>query len=1206
VVTFSCGDFFSSYIADASRNLRVNEKNKAMAQTFRNRFATSWSEDPTKVTPCNVVQYFHRYWSEKRKSAEPQKTKDIGENTDLDMDEITSQEKKEKMEQVENLRDQARQDDIDTKKPIMSKAVSLDEIRYLAHSKNVFEGIFNMVNPSIPTGLPPIAPQPKPACEPHVLHTSTHKLTSLWDDLKDRSKPQPTKLGPTGNQSKGINTDATDDRFKVKTVGADQEKNKNPPTKPTQDQAAILAKIEEHLRLLQQSKNDSPQLLLMIHGGPGVGKTWTIQEIMKLVEAHGFKSACTAFTGVAASLIPQAETINTTFSIPVARFSKKKNLAELGNDQTLSALSKFGDKDFIIFDEVSMINPILLGEVSQRLCQTLNVDGSKFFGGKNIILVGDFFQLKPVAGKALYTSVLEERGVIQKPQQKQQELKQLKEQKKQEQQQRKERKQAPKSTTRTHPETKSTLPPSPPPPPSFHPTSTSLPNDNPQSPYSTGVNAFAEFQLLELKEQVRAAADPVQMETLLKLRDFTAPEHIDDELIKSLTERMLCSEDFLQPAPPDDPNDTWSNAPVCVTSNKERTSLTPVLAQQLAKNRGVPLITWRKNCTGSIIQQTKAKEEIFEQTGIMEDLYSLDSGLVYLFVKGAPAYITENVNPGLGLANGTLVYLHSLSFGDKVPAEDIAIIERRINSASPGERVHLDFPPTFVNVQLTPQLTENWSNDQSLIPGEAVIPVGLVSNRSIQTVDIAQPNGKVFREQVQVLEHRVELGLVLTFHKMQGKTLKKIILELNERKFKPRLDYDMLLVGLSRVTTRDGIRIIGVPKGKFLNYLKSLKPDVNLRIWFSGFDKKGRWSRDLALAGKNAILKEKSKKPTPGPSTNRSAAPPLKSVTSKFVTLKSVAPSKTVTPKPVTPKPVTPKFVTPKFVTPKFVTPKPETPDVVILEAISAPPQPRQTPRPRQQISGTLEERYEREKGLPWSDNSCHVDTTVECLHTCQMLLGVEYPKISFPELEVLLDEASNQEEMWKAIFTIRSSLSNLTLRQIFHLRNIYWVKLAALIDRRLPYGQTAPAPDWLEFSRDQTLFQFGVLTIQNGVLVSNFPSPVHSQILALIWGSSGEEFDLSQPIHVQSSIFQFFFFFFVKSLFLGFESRHFPNCWCHPFRSCPLHSVHQKRRRLGFHQRYPEGTRWVSTLASHLELDRSPNGKTEKRLFCSQAFKSE
>ena len=118
MVTFSCGDFFSSYIADASRNLRVNEKNKAMAQTFRNRFATSWSEDPTKVTPCNVVQYFHRYWSEKRKSAEPQKTKDIGENTDLDMDEITSQEKKEKMEQVENLRDQARQDDIDTKKPI--------------------------------------------------------------------------------------------------------------------------------------------------------------------------------------------------------------------------------------------------------------------------------------------------------------------------------------------------------------------------------------------------------------------------------------------------------------------------------------------------------------------------------------------------------------------------------------------------------------------------------------------------------------------------------------------------------------------------------------------------------------------------------------------------------------------------------------------------------------------------------------------------------------------------------------------------------------------------------------------------------------------------------------------------------------------------------------------------------------------------------
>jgi PIF1-like helicase len=81
--------------------------------------------------------------------------------------------------------------------------------------------------------------------------------------------------------------------------------------KPTEDQLYSLSQFENYL----QRDN---QFLIFIHGGPGVGKTWTINELKKMDTLHR-KHDSAAFTGVAASLLSGGETIHSLFHITVGK-----------------------------------------------------------------------------------------------------------------------------------------------------------------------------------------------------------------------------------------------------------------------------------------------------------------------------------------------------------------------------------------------------------------------------------------------------------------------------------------------------------------------------------------------------------------------------------------------------------------------------------------------------------------------------------------------------------------------------------------------------------------------------------------------------------------------------------------------------------------------------------------------------------------------
>jgi hypothetical protein len=147
------------------------------------------------------------------------------------------------------------------------------------------------------------------------------------------------------------------------------------------------------------------------------------------------------------------------------------------------------------------------------------------------------------------------------------------------------------------------------------------------------------------------------------------------------------------------------------------------------------------------------------------------------------------VNPKLGLSNGVKVSYHSLTFDER---EDASEIQQRLKDSSPGDEIHLTYAPKYVNLAFTPAnalLGDNWDPNLTLDPGSIVVPMPLRKDwEEYQTLISHVPNSSSAGDQLlkfEAKQHNVTSGLSMTLHKLQGATLDKVILQLNNRSFKP-------------------------------------------------------------------------------------------------------------------------------------------------------------------------------------------------------------------------------------------------------------------------------------------------------------------------------------------------------------------------------------------------------------------------------------
>jgi ATP-dependent DNA helicase PIF1 len=156
---------------------------------------------------------------------------------------------------------------------------------------------------------------------------------------------------------------------------------------------------------IQELAGDGPQpLLLNVDGVAGSGKTFTLLKacarLQELAQRSGKGNPVVraAPTGVAAFNII-GRTLHSLFRLPV-----KQKKSDLSNATLQSLQSLFQDIRFLIIDEKSMIDLKILSIINDRLRLIFPDQSDQAFGGLNVLLCGDFFQLPPVNGRPLYAT----------------------------------------------------------------------------------------------------------------------------------------------------------------------------------------------------------------------------------------------------------------------------------------------------------------------------------------------------------------------------------------------------------------------------------------------------------------------------------------------------------------------------------------------------------------------------------------------------------------------------------------------------------------------------------------------------------------------------------------------------------------------------------------------------------------------------------
>jgi hypothetical protein len=141
----------------------------------------------------------------------------------------------------------------------------------------------------------------------------------------------------------------------------------------------------EALRILKTGVN------VFLTGEPGSGKTHTLNTYITWLRSEGIEPAITASTGIAATHIG-GMTIHSWSGIGVRERLSLRDLEDiLGNEKVVKRIR---NTHVLIIDEVSMLSGSVLTMVAQV---TRAVKGNdKPFGGLQVVVVGDFFQLPPV------------------------------------------------------------------------------------------------------------------------------------------------------------------------------------------------------------------------------------------------------------------------------------------------------------------------------------------------------------------------------------------------------------------------------------------------------------------------------------------------------------------------------------------------------------------------------------------------------------------------------------------------------------------------------------------------------------------------------------------------------------------------------------------------------------------------------------------
>lgn len=532
-----------------------------------------------------------------------------------------------------------------------------------------------------------------------------------------------------------------------------------------------------------------PPQVVLLHGGPGVGKTTVRDAIIKAAKRKGRFCLKTAFNGINATEMG-GETTSYLLGLDAAvhmnlmgRFSPDKihDLRKLG----------FSKYSIVIVEEVSTQAPWHLARL-HRMCQEAN-NNDEPFGGCLVILIGDFTQLGPVkAGHTFMQAVADiyaSKDCLRKM----------------------------KRNIPSKDHKKKTL---------FSTQNREDDKYKADSPFRIGTDLLLSARWFEMNQQQRAAEDLVH--TRVVRRTYLCEKISRDDVKDGY--KCLSAEDMKDGA--------WLKAPVLVSTNRERFTLTHTRAKQYAKHFGKVVIRW--------MSQYKDWEGMPQGDNAVD---ALDDPCFYeYFVQGADGFLTQRVNKALNLVNSLPVKYHSIKFDD----DNQKILDAYLQSAKPGDVITMDCTPVCVNVQLsmpenTPKESIRRLRSFSLVRetcgegGEIPIVIPLYHKSGTKWDNSKTPvrgSHMFLPSRVRLKRHfPVDPAFAMTVHKAEGQTLLKVIISISDKGDKNlNFSYAQLHVALSRVRKAEDIRLlIANHDCCTLDYINHLKPDPCLAYFFSGF-----------------------------------------------------------------------------------------------------------------------------------------------------------------------------------------------------------------------------------------------------------------------------------------------------------------------------------------------------------------------------------
>ena len=131
---------------------------------------------------------------------------------------------------------------------------------------------------------------------------------------------------------------------------------------------------------------------VFLSGPAGSGKTYVLNEYIKYLKEHEVPVGITASTGIAATHMGGV-TIHSWSGMGIKNSLSDHDLASLSDKKQVAR--RFEETPVLIIDEVSMLHHFRLDMLDQIAKKLRKNDAA--FGGLQIVLCGDFFQLPPVS-----------------------------------------------------------------------------------------------------------------------------------------------------------------------------------------------------------------------------------------------------------------------------------------------------------------------------------------------------------------------------------------------------------------------------------------------------------------------------------------------------------------------------------------------------------------------------------------------------------------------------------------------------------------------------------------------------------------------------------------------------------------------------------------------------------------------------------------